>query len=191
MRTIKLNIDEIVSRNLNMTREKRLQEAFIPLNEIKDKNQFLKKYLIVTSNLLEQGYTLEEIENPLNNLNVDWGGMFKESLWSEAKEYAIKWLLEAFGMKEDIAKQVAIGLSDMNPLDLIRVFKNSQSCLTHMPHISDALLEVLVRYYGGKWTNTGAGNAATSLVGNIVGEAIRKSNVSENISNITCKLIHG
>jgi len=190
MKKIKINIDEIVSKKLNMTREKRLQEAFIPLSDIKEKDQFLKKYIIVASNLIEEGYTLDEIENPLNKLNVDWGGMFKESLWSEAKEYAIKWLLEAFGVREDIAKQLGIVLADMNPLDIIRIFKNPQMCQTHMPHISDAIVEALVRYYGGKSINAGTDNAATSLVGNIVGESIKKSNIGETISNITCKIIH-
>ena len=191
MKNIKVNIKEVVNRNLLIVREERLHNAIKPLLNIKEKDEFIKKYLTISANLIDEGFTLEEIENPLDQFkNLDFGGVLKGAIWSEVKEYAIKWLLEALGVSKPVSEQLGILLSDMNPVDLIRIFKNPQLCQTHMPHISDSIVEALVRFYGGKMVNAGEGSAATSLVGNIIGESIRKSNIGETITNITCKFIH-
>ena len=189
MEKIKLNISEIVSKNLKKTRKERLDEAFIPLNESKSKDEFLENFLIISSKLIDQGYTLEEIENPLNKLNLDWGGAIKQSIWSEIKEYAIKWILQSFGLNVKLAEQLSIALADMNPLDIIRIFKDPQSCQNHMPHIYDAISELILRNVGAKITNSDS-NVGNKLIGNIFGEAIRQSNLGETVTNITCKIIH-
>jgi hypothetical protein len=205
MNTIKVNIKEIVRTNLinESDRRKHILNSFQKIKDLKNE-QLLEGYISTSNKLISEGYgfheienLINEIENPLNMLDgkVDWGGMFKESLYSSAKEYIIKWLLNAVGMGPQWSTTMAQALADLNPLDLLKPFKNEQNCIQYMPNICDTVLEVLVRYLGSSATGTnrtdynwsGMGSVG---VGNIFGEAIRESNIGESISNKLCKVIH-
>jgi hypothetical protein len=201
MKEIKLNIKDVVKRNLNETRNKILEESFNQLVLSNTKENIVEKYINVSSQLIEIGYTNDEIQSYLNEAielpfsdKVDYGKLIGGGIWSEVKEYAIRWILEALGMKGNLAQQLSIALADTNPLDLIRIFKNRQLCETHMTHIADSVVELLVRNLGGslagKTLNIRSSNVGTAAVGNIVGEAIRNSNIGESIRDVMCKVIH-
>ena len=66
-----------------------------------------------------------------------------------------------------------------------------------MPKLIDAILEVIVRKLGSKISGIDSNDyglnlksAGTTLTGNLFGEAIRQSNISEVLSEKFCKLIH-
>ena len=66
-----------------------------------------------------------------------------------------------------------------------------------MPKLIDGLLEVLIRYIASNQMNNdredygvNLKSAATTLGGNLLGEVIRESNISETISEKFCKIIH-
>lgn len=205
MNTIKVNIKEIVKTNLisEANRRNHIYNSFEKIKDLKN-DELIKGYVETSIGLMNEGYTvdeiessLEEIENPLDMLDgkVDWKGMFKDSLTSTAKEYIIKWLLNAVGMGPQWSTTLAQAFSSYSPLDMLKPFKNEQMCLQHMPGLSDMVLKVIVRYIGSEVTNTdrtdynysGAGGV---LIGNMFGEAIEESNISESISNKLCKVIH-
>jgi hypothetical protein len=86
-------------------------------------------------------------------------------------------------------------MADLNPKDLIRPFKDMPTCLTSSPHVMDAILEVVVRQLGGKLTSTNSNDynwsgTGSNLIGNLFGEAIRKSNLGETLGGMFCKAIH-
>jgi hypothetical protein len=69
------------------------------------------------------------------------------------------------------------------------------TCLTSSPHVMDAILEVVVRQLGGKLTSTNSNDynwsgTGSNLIGNLFGEAIRKSNLGETLGGMFCKAIH-
>jgi hypothetical protein len=143
---------------------------------------------------------LNEIENPLAGVTdkVDWSGMLKDSLYSSAKEYVIKWVLDYVGLSSKLpglSTSLAQFFADYSPLDLLKPFKNAQYCDQYLPDMIDGVLELSVRYLGGKITGTNRTNyewkgAPSVAIGNLFGEAIKKSNISETISTQLCKMIH-
>lgn len=206
MNTIKVNIKEIVKNNLlsEANRKNHIYNSFEKIKDLKN-DELIKGYVETSFGLMNEGYTvdeiessLEEIENPLNMLDdkVDWKNMFKDSLTSSAKEYIIKWLLNTVGMGPQWSTTIAQVFSNkFTPLDMLKPFKNEGMCVQHMPNMVDSILEVIVRYIGSEVTNTdradynwsGTGNV---MIGNIIGETIQQSNISETISNKLCKVIH-
>lgn len=205
MKTIKVNIKEIVKNNLlsESNRKNHIYNSFEKIKDLKN-NELIKGYVETSIGLMNEGYTvdeiessLNEIENPLNMLDgkLDWKSVFKDSLTSGAKEYVIKWLLSAVGMGPQWSTTISQAFADYSPLDMLKPFKNEQMCIQHMPALSDTILEVIVRYIGSSATGTNRtdydwSGVGGNLVGNIFGEVIRDSNISETISNKLCKAIH-
>jgi hypothetical protein len=204
MNTIKLEIKNIVKSNLEEKRKEKFNSSFQKLREIKDKSLLGEQFMQTSLNLMREGYEIEDIEsylnevdNPLDGLKdkVDWSGMFKDSLYSTAKEYIIKWLLDYIGFGPNISTTLAQFFADYSPLDLLKPFKNEQYCNQYLPDMIDGILEVTVRYLGGKVTGTNRtnyewGGAPSVAIGNLFGSAIEKSNISQTMSTQLCKLIH-
>lgn len=208
MSNIKLNIKKVVSENLQRTRTEIFQESFSVVRGSKSKDEFLTKVLIATSNLVSEGYEIDEIESFLNEQdsdslvakgddalsqikNADWGKIARGTIMSSIKEYVIKWLLNNLGMKGDLVDFMATVFADYNPLDLLRPFKDMQSCsqADGMPKLCDAIMEGVGRFIGGKIS--GGGSEVVRLgVGNLFGESIRESNIGEIAGAKFCKLIH-
>lgn len=205
MNTIKVNIKDIVRKNLISESNKTnfLNESFEKIKDYKG-HVLVEKYIETSISLLNEGFEFEEIENYLNEIDnplnalgdkVDWGGMFKESLYSSAKEYIIKFILNYIGVGPGISTTLSQFFADVTPMDLLRPFKNVEYCNTYLPKIMNGVLEVIVRYLGSKITGTdrndyewsGVGNVG---LGNMFGEAIRESNMSKTISDKLCKVIH-
>lgn len=202
MEKVNLKIKNIVSNNLQKKRKENLIESVSILNEAHDFNSFIDKYKTITNKLLSEGYTekeiliqLNEFENPLDK--IDFGGMAKESLYSGAREFAIKYILAALGFSDSLSTKLAVGLADYlkNPLDIIRMFKDSSSCMAGAPRVFDSVGEVLIRQLGGSITKVNSNDydwsgVGSAYVGNMFGEALRKSNFGETVGNLFCKAIH-
>jgi hypothetical protein len=207
MKTIKLDIKNIVKSNLQEKRNERFYESFQKLKNIEDKSLLGEQFMQTSFNLMKEGYDIDdiemflnEIENPLAGVTdkVDWSGMLKDSLYSSAKEYVIKWVLDYVGLSSKLpglSTTLSQFFADYSPLDLLKPFKNAEYCSQYLPDMIDGVLEVIVRYLGGKITGTNRTNyewkgAPSVAIGNLFGDAIRKSNVSETISGQLCKMIH-
>jgi hypothetical protein len=194
-------IKVIIKSNLLEERKRKLNESLSSLNGIKDKNTLLEKYLITTSNLLGDGYTIEEIETSdiVKQFNsTDWKKTIGDSLATTAKEYVIRFVVkEIFGGGDGFSTTVAQVLANINPLDLLKPFKDEQSCINHFPQISDALIIALLRYVaagqlGVDRNEYGLGfkGLTSNITGNLFGKVIKESNISETISSTFCKAIH-
>jgi hypothetical protein len=194
-------IKVIIKSNLLEERKRKLNESLSSLSGIKDKDTLLEKYLITTSNLLGNGYTIEEIETSdivKQFNNTDWKKTLGDSLATTAKEYVIRFVVkEIFGGGEGFSTTVAQVLANINPLDLLKPFKDEQSCINHFPQISDALIISLLRYVaagqlGVDRNEYGLGfkGLTSNITGNLFGKVIKDSNISETISNSFCKAIH-
>ena len=210
MSNIKLNIKKVVSENLQRTRKEIFQESFSIVRGSSTKDEFLTRVLIASSNLISEGYEMDEIESFLNEQdasslvaagddalsqvkNADWGKLAKGTIMSSIKEYAIKWLLNNLGMKGEIVDSMAIVFAEYDPLDLLKPFKDMSSCMgpKAMPKLCDAIMEAVGRYIGGQATGGGGSTIVKLGVGNLFGEAIEQSNLGEIAGAKFCNLIHG
>jgi hypothetical protein len=202
-----MQLREHIKETLLEERKRKLSESFNQLSDIKDIDFFSKKITNITLNLMNEGYSLSEIEssfilfeeeNPWDFSKVDFVDVFKNSMVSGAKEYIINFVLtQVFGANRDFAATASVVFADYNPLDLLKIFKDEQSCNPSMRDLSDSLLEAVVRYIGGKSSGVDRTNyglniqgASTTAIGNVFGEAIRQSNIGETISSKFCKMIH-
>jgi hypothetical protein len=204
MNTIKLDIKNIVKSNLQEKREERFNSSFKKLVEIEDPILLGEKFFQTSTELLNEGYSIEEIEGYLNEIenplagvtdNVNFTGMFKDSLYSSAKEYLIKWFLDYLGVNENLSVSLSQFFADVPILTLLKPFKNAQYCEQYLPAITAGVMETVVRYLGGKVTGTDRKNyewsGSLSVVGgNIVGQAIRESGAHKTVSTYFCKIIH-
>ncbi len=202
MEKVNLKIKNIVSNNLQKKRKEKLIESVSTLNESSDFDSFVKRYKYISSKLISEGYTekeiliqLNEFENPLEK--IDWGGMAKESLYSGAREFAIKYILAALGLSDSLSTKLAQGLADYvkSPLDIIRMFKDKSSCMAGAPNVFDAVGEVVIRQLGGSVTKVNSNDydwsgVGSTYVGNMFGEALRKSDFGETVADLFCKAIH-
>lgn len=194
-------IKVIIKSNLLEERKRKLNESLSSLGGIKDKNTLLEKYLITTSNLMNDGYTIEEIEasDIYNKMNsVDWKGVVGDSILTTAKEYIIKYVMqEVLGANATFSRMFAQFMANVNPLDLLKPFKDEQSCVQSFPQIVDGMLIVMFRSVVageiGVDSNSyqlGLKDGLSAIAGNMVGQAIKESNISEKVSDIFCKAIH-
>jgi hypothetical protein len=194
-------IKVIIKSNLLEERKRKLTESLSSLDGIKDKNTLLEKYLITTSNLMNDGYTIEEIEasDIYNKMNsVDWKGVVGDSILTTAKEYIIKYVMqEVLGANPTFSRMFAQFMANVNPLDLLKPFKDEQSCIQSFPQIADGILIVMFRSIAGGEIGVdsnsyqlGLKDGLSAIAGNMMGQAIKDSNISEKVSDMFCKAIH-
>lgn len=199
-------IKNIVSNILLEERKRRLDESYLELDDIRDGNYLIERYLVITRNLVNEGYDIDEIEIPdsVKNLVPDQlkTGEVKSAitgaLATSAKEYIIRFVLkEIFGAGSGFSTYASQLLADWNPMDLLKIFKNKEECNASFPALSDRLITMLVRYIssnevGGDRDNYGLNfkGMGSTYLGNLFGEVVKDSNVSEKISNKFCEFIH-
>lgn len=195
-------IKVIIKSNLIEERKRKLNETLSSsLSNVTDKNVLIEKFLITSSNLLNDGYTIEEIESSdiYNKLNqVDWKGAISDGILTSAKEYIIKYVLQqVLGANPTFSRMFAQFMANVNPLDLLKPFKDQQSCTQYFPQISDGILIVMFRSVVageiGVDSNSYQLNVKDGLsviAGNMMGKAIKESNISEKVSDMFCKAIH-
>jgi hypothetical protein len=202
MTTLRTKIKETLLEE----RQRKLKESFIGLNEIKDPNFFIERYFSITNDLINEGYSLEEVQQHLNEAgeslgldNLDMKDVMLGGGGSMLKEYLINILLTYVfgGTNQGLISTMSVVFADYNVLDLLKPFKDESNCVTYMPKLVDALLEALTRYLAGSAMGTSRNNygvnlpgLATSAAGNLFGEVIKESNIGETVSNKFCKIIH-
>ena len=200
-----MQLREHIKETLLEERKRKLFESFDELNDIRNEEYLVERYFQISSKLLNEGYTVNEIEstNVKEKLgSIDWSSAMKEGAISAAKEYAINFILRGvFGASPGFSAIASRILADLNPLDVIKVFKDESNCNQFFPKISDALLEAVVRHIGGGELNVnsssykinpfdgGIKDMVTTYSGNIFGELIRSSDISEKISTKFCKMV--
>lgn len=200
------NIKNIVSSTLLEEHKRRLNEAYVELNDIRDNNYLVERYVLITRSLVNEGYDIDEIDIPDSVKNLvpdqlktdDVKSALSDALATSAKEYIIRFVLkEIFGAGPGFSTFAAQLFADWNPLDLLKIFKNKEECDAAFPALSDRLITMLVRYIasgevGGNQNNYGlnfAGMGSTYL-GNLFGEVVKDSNISEKVANKFCEFIH-
>jgi hypothetical protein len=191
---MKIKLNNISKKNLitEIQRKKVIKESVNNLRTYKGKkliDETVKLYL----NLLNEGYDsneideiLDEQDSPLSSIlpsGMNFGSLLTGGGISMIKEYVIGWLLKnVLNFSDEQSKIIAVGLADVNPLDLIRVFKNEASCNEHMPHITNSIMEVILRNYGGKvikGQDLGQQGFGMNYLGNVAGEALSQSNLGK------------
>jgi hypothetical protein len=199
-----MELRKYINETLLEERERKLHSSYDELNDIRDKEYFLERYFFITSNLLNEGYSIEEVEsaiqgveNPLSNADI--GGNLLSAGGSQIKEYVINVLLTyVFGGKnQGIITTISVVFADYDVRDILLPFKDMSNCSTHMPKMIDSVLEALSRYIAGSTigvdrNNYGLdlGGIASGYAGNMFGEVIRDSNMGETIADKLCKFIH-
>lgn len=156
---INLNVKNIVKKKLVQKRNKILEESFT-VNKNDTYNQIIRKHAIAAVNLINEGYSINEIEEyidkastslqDLTNTKIDYGQAFKNSIWSMAKEFVIKFILEYIGFSPSLATKASRFLKELSYEDLLIPFKNREYCNKHLPNILDGLLEVIARDFMDK-----------------------------------------
>jgi hypothetical protein len=199
-------IKNIVSNVLLEQRKIRLSEAYNELDDIRDGNYLVERYLQITQELVNEGYDIDEIEIPDSVKNLvpdelksdDVKSALTDALAVSAKEYIIRFVLkEIFGAGAGFSTFAAQLFADWNPLDLLKIFKNKEECDAAFPDLSDRLITMLIRYIASNEIGSDRNNyglnfqgMGTTYLGNLFGEAVKESNISESISNKFCEFIH-
>ena len=199
-----MELRKYIKETLIEERERKLYSSYDELNDIRDKEYFLERYFSITATLLNEGYSIEEVESAMNEVenpvsNYDFGSNLLSSGGSQLKEYAINILLTFIfgGKNQGLISTISVVFADYDIRDILKPFKDEPNCMSHMPKMVDSVLEALSRYIAGSAmgvdrNNYGLnlGGITSSFAGNMFGEVIRDSNMGETISNKLCKLIH-
>jgi|694.fasta_scaffold79783_3 hypothetical protein len=187
-----------------------LTESLKPLSDISDEGFFIQSYIQIADTLMNEGYTLSEIE-PLieqsmaDRLKQGVGGMAADT-WdktsvlgalfggglSGVKEQIVKWLLTSLGMGAGAATFISTVLADYDVRDLLKVFKSKEHCLAPegLPGISDAVMEGIVAYLqtGEQPMNIKQDIGGVALR-NVFADVMRQSNLGEGIAEKVCGAI--
>lgn len=195
------DIKQIVSESLIQERQRKLNESLSVLENISDEEFLVEKYLKITTDLLVEGYSVNEIEKSAvaqKLSNVDLKKTLTGAGASAVKEYVISFVLRyVFGAGDKFSKAVSIVFADYDARHLLRPFKSKKLCDQHFPELSAALIELIVRNVMTDQLNVGSskqnlrlGGMATVFGGNIFGEVIRDTEIPKIVSDKFCNLIH-
>lgn len=199
------DIKNIVSTVLQEQRKNYLVEVYSELGDIRDDDYLIERYVTITNKLVtEQGYDLDEIEIPdsvknvIPNVSGDIKTALSDTLVTSAKEYIFRFIAsKIFGAGPTTSTIVAQLFADWNPLDLLKIFKNESECINKFPALSDRLITMVVRnVVGGELGansndyKLGLGQMTGVFTGNLFGEVIKETNVSEVLADKFCKAIH-
>lgn len=199
-----MELRKYIKETLIEERERKLHSSYNELNDIRDKEYFLERYFIITSNLLNEGYSFEEVESVINEIDnplsdVDLSGNLLSAGGSQLKEYAINILLTFIfgGKNQGMISTISVVFADYDIRDILKPFKDEPNCMSHMPKMVDGILEALSRYIAGSAVGVDRDNygfnlpgLASGYAGNMFGEVIKDSNIGETISDKICKFIH-
>ena len=110
------NINKLIREELIKKRKNNLVESLSPLNDIDDRDFFFHSYIQKSANLLDEGYSIEEIEQIAENMFTDkilqGGGGVAKDIWGSTnildalfggglgmiKEQVIRWVLVNLGV---------------------------------------------------------------------------------------------
>lgn len=202
------NLSITLKEELLNIRKKKLQESLSILEDIEDKDFFIRQYIITAGHLLDEGYEMEEIELLSEGFfdKITQGiGSVAGDVWNSTnvfdslisgglgtiKEQVIRWLLTQLGVGKGAANFFAAFLEQTDPRELLRVFKSPEMCRAGMPKISDGLMAGTVRYlqFGESGVGLNMADQGKSALGNILDEVITQSNIGETVADKLCKAI--
>ena len=206
---MELNLNKKLKEELLSIRRNRLYESLSELKDIEDNDFLIVQYLTKTGKLLDEGYSIEEVQQVSENIFTDkltqGAGAVAGDVWSNTnildalfggglgmiKEQIIRWVLTQLGVGKGAANAMAAALEQMDPRDLLRVFKTPELCTQKMPAISDAVMAGIRGYlqFGEKSVGLNVADQGKSALGNIVDELIQQSNLGETIGNKLCGAI--
>lgn len=194
------NIKKILREELE--RQIYLTESYSSL----DKNNLQEEYFNTTIKMLQEGYSLDEIEQVSEGL---FGNQFLDSLlgginfgnlgsgfWSGVKEQIIRWFLTKLGVGGGVANIASTILADIDVRIMLKPFKTPELCTSEMPKITDAVVKAIIRYlqFGEKTPNLSlkkgqTGDLVKLGIGEFVGEVIKDSNLGETLASKLCNSI--
>jgi len=189
-----------IKETLLEERKRKLEEAFSEVEDIRDDSFKVERIFSIAGKLLEEGYTIEEIDVKGELEKIDWKSAMGDAAINTAKEYIIRFILkEVFGAGAGFSTTAAQFFANYNPLNLLKPFKSMETCMSSegMPALIDGLLTVMLRYIaageiGADRNDYSIGIKAgvSSYAGNMLGQVIKESNISETLADKVCKLIH-
>lgn len=205
------DINKLIREELIKKRKNNLVESLSPLNDIDDRNFFFHSYIQTSAKLLDEGYSIEEIEQIAENIFTDklaqGAGTVAKDIYGSTnildalfggglgmvKEQIIRWVLVNLGVGKGLANFLAAALEQTDPRELLRIFKSPEMCSSGMPKISDGLMAGLVRYlqYGSKDVKLFDENSDVLglALGNVLDEVITQSNIGEKVGEKLCAQI--
>lgn len=204
-------INKIIREEVIKVRRTRLEESLGELRDIQDRDFFFHSYIQKSAQLLDEGYTIEEIEQISENWFTEklgqGAGTVAKDIWGSTnvldalfggglgmiKEQVIRWVLVQLGVGKGAANFLAAALEQTDPRELLRIFKSPENCTSGMPKISDGLMAGIVRYlqYGEKDVKLFDKNSDVLglALGNILDEVITQSNIGETVASKLCAAI--
>lgn len=204
-------INKIIREEVIKVRRTRLEESLGELRDIQDRDFFFHSYIQKSAKLLDEGYSIEEIEQISENWFTDkigqGAGTVAKDIWGSTnvldalfggglgmiKEQVIRWVLVQLGVGKGAANFLAAALEQTDPRELLRIFKSPENCTSGMPKISDGLMAGIVRYlqYGEKDVKLFDKNSDVLglALGNILDEVITQSNIGETVASKLCAAI--
>lgn len=204
-------INKIIREEVIKVRRTRLEESLGELRDIQDRDFFFHSYIQKSAKLLDEGYSIEEIEQISENWFTEklgqGAGTVAKDIWGSTnvldalfggglgmiKEQVIRWVLVQLGVGKGAANFLAAALEQTDPRELLRIFKSPENCTSGMPKISDGLMAGIVRYlqYGEKDVKLFDKNSDVLglALGNILDEVITQSNIGETVASKLCAAI--
>jgi len=191
-----------------------LIESLKPLSTIRDNDVLVENFMKTAIKLVDEGYTLREIELIVEqnsswwgNLldpetgKFNWGGLFGGATKSTIMEQILKWLfVKILGMSESVGQSAAIALSEYNPFHLLRLFKGYDACVGEMAGkgngegggLAMTIVEIFINnsQFDGQAQNfLSVGGAAKVGIRNVAAEAVRESDLDDVLAKKICGYI--
>jgi hypothetical protein len=185
---------------------KYLTESIESLSVITDKDLLKERYIETAIQLIDEGYSLDDImlvteQNETLSTNLGDGTPGTFNIWntifgggkSAIKEQILRFIfVDILGMSEGTGQGFAIFFKNVNPLNIIKLFRGKDHCIEVIPTISEALVEVVINQtqFGGESQQmTTLGGIGKVGIRNIVAEAIRNSDLGEKLGAKLCAYI--
>jgi len=195
----------ILKEELKKERDDYLFESFNSLSTISDKDLLVQKLGETTIQLIEDGYTPEEITLIVEQNGGIFGSLRDENgqfnLWntifgggkSMFFEQMIRILIvDILGFGEKFGQSAAILLSDYNPLHILRLFKNKQYCIQEVTELAPTIVEIIInnnQFDGQSQDVTSWSGMKKVGFRNIAMDAVRESNLDNILGTKICEYI--
>lgn len=195
------DINTLLKEELLFQRKRNLNEQVLKLQYSKNKDKLIENAVITISNLLDDGYSLDEISKSVNeqdeNIFTKFGGIFQKGLWgglwSQVVEWISRWILDKLGLKPPASDIAAMAIGNLKIEDyktLILMFKSPDQCMPGASILVDNILEGIVLYMQNKMGFSR--QIFPDSLRNVIMDSVKQSNIGETIAQkVICQSIHG
>jgi len=207
MTKIKVSLKEEVRKELLRERENYLFKSLLPLAEIEDPDLISDKFGETAISLLNEGYTPDEISQTIE-LHEDFWGNLKDKdgnfqffnsimggLKSEFWETILVWLFsKVLGMGQATSQDLAVVLSEYNPLRILKLFKGYSACVEEVggeKGLGMALVEMFINksQFQGQERQPLGKDFFKITIRNVAAEAVRESDLDKKLAGKICGYI--